>query len=252
MDYSRSIRGKRALVTGGASGIGRATAALFAGEGASVAATDVAEEGLESLVDEARSAGGEIRSWRMDVADDASVRDVVARVAGSLGSIDILVNCAGVSVPAPFGDDDAWQRTLDVNLNGMMRVTRAALPHLEQCGAGRIVNIASTEALAATPLLSPYTASKHAVIGLTRGLAVEVALRGITVNAVCPGPIRTGMTAPIPEENKQKWARRKVPLRRYGEPEEVAHAILSLVLPASSFITGTYLLVDGGMTALGG
>jgi 3-oxoacyl-[acyl-carrier protein] reductase len=252
MDYSRSIRGKRALVTGGASGIGRATAALFAGEGASVAATDLAEEGLESLVDEARSAGGEIRSWRMDVADDASVRDVVARVAASLGSIDILVNCAGVSVPAPFGDDAAWQRTLDVNLNGMMRVIRAALPHLEKCGAGRIVNIASTEALAATPLLSPYTASKHAVIGLTRGLAVEVALRGITVNAVCPGPIRTGMTAPIPEENKQKWARRKVPLKRYGEPEEVAHAILSLVLPASSFITGTYLLVDGGMTALGG
>jgi len=188
----------------------------------------------------------------MDVADDQSVRDVVAKVVAELGGLDILVNCAGVSIPAPFGDDDAWRRTFAVNLDGMMRVIRASLPHLEKCGEGRIVNIASTEGLGATPLLSPYTASKHGVIGLTRGLAVEVALRGITVNAICPGPIRTGMTAPIPEENKQKWARRKVPLKRYGEPEEVAHAILSLVLPASSYITGTYLVVDGGMTALEG
>ncbi|HEY8517096.1 MAG TPA: SDR family NAD(P)-dependent oxidoreductase [Candidatus Binatia bacterium] len=252
MNYSRSIRGKRALVTGAASGIGRATAKLFAEEGASVAATDVAREGLESLVDEVRARGGDARSWIMDVADDQSVRDVVAKVVAELGGLDILVNCAGVSIPAPFGDDDAWRRTFAVNLDGMMRVIRASLPHLEKCGEGRIVNIASTEGLGATPLLSPYTASKHGVIGLTRGLAVEVALRGITVNAICPGPIRTGMTAPIPEENKQKWARRKVPLKRYGEPEEVAHAILSLVLPASSYITGTYLVVDGGMTALEG
>ncbi len=252
MELSRSIRGKRALVTGAASGIGRATAQLFAAEGASVAATDVATEGLDLLVDQVRTAGGDIRSWRMDVADDASARQVVEQVAATLGSIDILVNCAGVSIPAPFGDEDAWRRTFAVNLDGMMRVIRAALPYLERCGAGRIVNIASTEGLGATPLLSPYTASKHAVIGLTRGLAVEVALRGITVNAICPGPIRTGMTAPIPEEKKEKWARRKVPLRRYGHPEEVAHAILSLVLPAASYITGAYLVVDGGMTALEG
>lgn len=250
MDEKRSIRRRRALVTGAASGIGRATAILFAAEGASVAATDVTADGLESLVDAVRSSGGDIRSWAMDVADDASVRRTVEQVAAALGGVDILVNCAGVSIPAPFGDEDAWTKTFAVNLDGMMRTIRAALPHLEQCGAGRIVNIASTEGLGATPLLAPYTASKHAVIGLTRAVAVEVALKGITVNAICPGPIRTGMTAPIPEENKQKWARRKVPMKRYGEPEEVAHAILSLVLPASSFITGAHLLVDGGMTAL--
>ena len=250
MDEKRSIRRRRALVTGAASGIGRATATLFAAEGASVAAADVSAPGLESLVDEVRSAGGDIRSWQLDVADDASVRRVVEQAAAALGGLDILVNCAGVSIPAPFGDEDAWEKTFAVNLNGMMRTIRAALPHLEKCGAGRVVNIASTEGLGATPLLSPYTASKHAVIGLTRALAVEVALKGITVNAICPGPIHTGMTAPIPEENKQKWARRKVPMKRYGEPEEVAHAILSLVLPASSYITGAHLLVDGGMMAL--
>lgn len=250
MNEKRSIRGRRALVTGAASGIGRATATLFAAEGASVAATDVSDGGLESLVDEVRSSGGDIRGWKLDVADAGSVQRVVEQVAATLGGLDILVNCAGVSVPAPFGDEDAWEKTFAVNLNGMMRTIRAALPHLEKCGAGRVVNIASTEGLGATPLLSPYTASKHAVIGLTRALAVEVALTGTTVNAICPGPIRTGMTAPIPEENKQKWARRKVPMKRYGEPEEVAHAILSLVLPASSYITGAHLLVDGGMMAL--
>lgn len=250
MSLSRSIRGRRALVTGAASGIGRATAKLFTAEGASVAATDVVADALETLVDEVRSDGGDVRGFVLDVADDVTVKSVVAKVADALGGIDILVNCAGVSLPAPFGDQTAWERTLGVNLDGTMRVTREALPHLERCGAGRIVNIASTEALGATPMISAYTASKHAVIGLTRALAVEVALRGITVNAICPGPIRTGMTAPIPEENKQKWARRNVPMKRYGEPEEVAHAILSLVLPASSFITGAYLLVDGGMMAL--
>jgi 3-oxoacyl-[acyl-carrier protein] reductase len=109
--------------------------------------------------------------------------------------------------------------------------------------------VASTEGLEATAYNSPYTVSKHGVIGLTRALAVELGERNVTVNCVCPGPIRTGMTSAIPEDDKKKFARRRVPLRRYGDPEEVAHAILSLALPAASYINGAVLTVDGGMTS---
>ena len=125
---------------------------------------------------------------------------------------------------------------------------RAALPHLRASESPRIVNIASTEGKGATPGNSPYSAAKHGVIGLTRSLACELGKEGITVNAICPGPINTAMTERIPLEHKQIYARRRTALRRYGEPEEVAHGTLSLVLPAASFITGVALEVDGGLT----
>jgi 3-oxoacyl-[acyl-carrier protein] reductase len=135
-----------------------------------------------------------------------------------------------------------------VNLTAQARLIRACLPHLRAHGSGRIVNVASTEALGATAALSPYTASKHGVVGLTRALAVELGASGVTVNCICPGPIHTGMTALIPDEAKRKFARRRVPLRRYGDPEEVAHMTLSLALPAASFVNGAVLVVDGGLT----
>ena len=133
-------------------------------------------------------------------------------------------------------------------LNAHMRIIRAALPHLRKSDAPRIVNIASTEGLGATKRISPYTTVKTAVIGLTRSLAVELGSEGITVNCICPGPIRTGMTRDIPEADKQEYARRRIALRRYADPEEVAHMTLSLVLPAASFVTGVALPVDGGLT----
>ena len=249
---NRSIAGKVALVTGGASGMGRATAHLFADEGAKVAVIDLGHDRVDAVVAEITGAGYEAAGWHLDVTDRVGAAAVVGEIVSRWGGLDILVNNAGVSRAAPIdgdGYDDAWAFTLAVNLAAQAGLIRLCLPHLEASGAGRVVNIASTEGLGATAGISPYTASKHGVIGLTRSLAVELGARGITVNCVCPGPIRTGMTAPIPEEAKAKFARRRVPLRRYGEPEEVAHGTLSLVLPASSFINGAVLVVDGGMTA---
>jgi 3-oxoacyl-[acyl-carrier protein] reductase len=240
------------LITGAASGMGRATAHVFADEGALVAVTDVTLDGAAAVAEEILEAGGRAAAWSLDVRDDARIKAVVDDVVARLGPIDVLVNNAGISVGAPIDADqyeDAWEATLDVNLRAYTRLIRACLPHLSRHGEGRIINIASTEGVGATPGISPYTASKHGVIGLTRGLAVELGARGVTVNCVCPGPIHTGMTALIPDEAKAKFARRRVPLKRYGEPEEVAHATVSLALPASSYINGAVLIVDGGMTA---
>jgi len=247
---SRSIAGRVAIVTGAASGMGRATAFVLADEGAVVAVTDVAEP--TAVVEEIRAGGGRAEGWALDVSDAAAVDRVVAEVAARLGGIDILVNNAGVSIPAALPDEgweESWARSLAVNLTGEARMIRACLPHLQAGGQGRVVNIASTEGLGATAGMSPYTASKHGVIGLTRSLAVELGRTGVTVNCVCPGPIRTGMTAAIPDPDKERFARRRVPLRRYGDPEEVAQMTVSLCLPAASYCNGAVLVVDGGMLA---
>jgi len=232
--------------------MGRATAHVFADEGAFVAVTDVTLDGSAAVAEEILEAGGKAAAWSLDVRDDERVRGVVENIVANHGPIDILVNNAGVSLGAPIdyeNYDDVWAMTLEVNLHAYTRLIRACLPHLMRNGEGRIINIASTEGIGATAGISPYTASKHGVIGLTRGLAVELGAKGVTVNCVCPGPINTGMTSVIPDEAKTKFARRRVPLKRYGDPEEVAHATVSLALPASSYINGAVLVVDGGMTA---
>ncbi len=250
-NLSRSIVGKVALITGAASGMGRATAHLFADEGAHVAVTDVNTQGVETVVKEITDAGGSAAGWPLDLVDPAQIKSVVAAVADHFGGMDILINNAGISKHTTIDTDDyeeIWDRHIDILLKAHVRTIRAALPHLKASDGGRIVNIASTEGLGATPETSPYTSAKHGVIGLTRSLAVELGREGITVNCICPGPIRTGMTAAIPEEHKIIFAKRRVPLRRYAEPEEVAHGTLSFVLPAASYINGAVLPVDGGMT----
>jgi 3-oxoacyl-[acyl-carrier protein] reductase len=248
---SRSIEGKVALVTGAASGMGRATARLLADEGARVAVTDLRLEAIEPVVDEIRAAGGSAEGWVLDVADLEQIQAVVEEIAERLGGLDILVNNAGIAVGASVDADDYelhWQRAMDVLLTAHVRLIRAALPCLERSGEGRIVNIASVEGLGGSANTSPYTAAKHGVVGLTRSLACDLGPRGITVNCICPGPILTAMTQVIPEAAREKFARRRVPLRRYGTPEEVAHMTLSLVLPAASYVTGAAIAVDGGMT----
>ena len=142
-----------------------------------------------------------------------------------------------------------WHRALAVMLTAQQRMVRAALPHLRKSDAARIVNVASTEGLGATPGDTPYVAAKSGVVGLTRGLAVDLGPEAITVNCICPGPIRTAMTDAVPDEHKVIYAKRRTALKRYGDPEEVAHVTLSLVLPAASYITGAVIPVDGGLMA---
>ena len=245
---SRSVAGKVVIVTGAASGMGRATAQLFADEGARVAVTDVSD--VTPVVDAINAAGGTAHGWRLDVADPADITRVVGEVAAKFGGIDALVNNAGISVRLPVDADDfesKWARALDVMLTAHVRMIRAALPHLRKSTSARIVNVASTEGLGATKLHSPYTAAKTGVIGLTRSLAVEFGSEGITVNCICPGPIDTPLVSRVSASDRAKYVHRRIPMGRYGDPEEVAQMTLSLCLPAASFITGAVIPVDGGL-----
>lgn len=247
---SRSVAGRVAIVTGAASGMGRATALLLAGEGAKVAVTDLDLAACEAV---AAEAGSNAKAFALDVADGDAIKRTIAEIAAHFGAIDILINNAGVSSFAPLDAGDEyeaiWHRAIAVMLTAHQRMVRAALPWLRKSDAARIVNIASTEGLGATPGDTPYVAAKSGVVGLTRGLAVDLGRDGITVNCICPGPIRTGMTDKVPDEDKALFAKRRTALRRYGEPEEVAHMTLSLVLPAASYITGAVIPVDGGLMA---
>jgi 3-oxoacyl-[acyl-carrier protein] reductase len=246
------VRGKIALVTGAGSGMGRATAHLFADEGGRVAVVDVNEDGVRTVAQEIVDSGGDAGAFPFDLRQAARIPELVAGVVRHFGGLDILVNNAGVSDFTPIDAEnyeEIWERTIEVNLAAPVRLIRAALPHLTRSGHGRIVNIASTEGLGATARISPYTASKTGVVGLTRSLAVELGAQGVTVNCICPGPIDTPMTALFSADDKRRFARRRVPLRRYGDPEEVAQMTLSLVLPAASYLNGAIIPVDGGMMA---
>jgi 3-oxoacyl-[acyl-carrier protein] reductase len=222
-----------AIVTGGASGIGAATAELLRAQGVAVAVFDRAGD------------------HPVDVADIDAIADAVDRVRTEHGAIDILVNAAGIAAGGRLEEDgflEAWERTMAVNLTGMMHVVRACIGDLLASGHGRIVNVASTEGLGASRVGSPYTASKHGVVGLTRSLAVEYGRRGLTTNCVCPGATLTGMTEIIPEEMRDTFARRNVPIGRYAQPEEIAFMIVALTAPEASYVNGAVIPVDGGLT----
>jgi 3-oxoacyl-[acyl-carrier protein] reductase len=248
----RSVAGLTAFITGAASGMGRATAEVFAQEGAHVALCDISGEAVREVADDLVHRGLSAEAWTLDIADAEAIQTVIAAAAERLGSLDIVVNNAGISAFAPIDADNydaVWTRAFGVLLTAQQRIIRAALPHLRRSQSARIVNIASTEALGATARDSPYAAAKAGVTGLTRALAVELGKEGITVNCICPGPILTGMTAAIPEGDKETFAHRRTALRRYGRPEEVAQMTLSLCLPAASYITGATIPVDGGLMA---
>lgn len=250
--HARSVRDTRVLVTGAGQGMGRATAMVFAEEGAHVAVTDLDGANAESVVAEITAAGGRAVAWTLDVGDPAAIHEVVPALADELGGLDVVVNNAGIAGFTPLEGDDyeeLWERMLRINLTSQQRVIRAALPFLRDSSSPRVVNIASTEALGATVNDSAYAASKAGVVGLTKALAMDFGKEGITVNCVCPGPIETPMTSFAAPEDKALYAHRRTALRRYGLPEEVAHVTLSLCLPAAGFVTGAVIPVDGGLVA---
>ncbi len=248
---SRSVKGRVAIITGAGSGMGEATAKVFAVEGVKVVATDVNQEEVNRVSSEIIKSGGECMPFLLDVTDNTSIKNCIDATINTYKTIDFVINNAGISSVTSVDDENFenyWDDTLNVVLTGQVRLIRASLPYLLESDNGRIVNISSTEGFGASPFHSPYTAAKHGVIGLTRSLALELGPKGITVNCICPGPINTNMTAAIDTKDKETYARRRVGLKRYGEPEEVAHATLNLCLPSSSYINGVYLPVDGGLS----
>ncbi len=225
---------RTAIVTGGASGMGRATVDLLERRGVTVAVFDL--DGAPAV----------------DVSDADAVDAAVARVRRDLGPVDIVVNAAGIGVGGTLGDDgyrDAWDAALAVNVTGAMNVVRACLPDLLDSGTGRVVNVASTEALAAARRTGPYSVSKHALVGFTRSLAVDHGRSGLTANAVCPGAVLTPMTEHYPAASRDEFARRRIPVGRYADPVEVAFVIAMLTDIEASFVNGATIVVDGGMTA---
>jgi len=241
-----------ALVTGGARGIGRAIAEALAADGHVVAVGDLDEDGAQKA---AAELGGFPVS--LDVTDSESVDAAVARVGEGLGAIGILVNNAGWDEFRPFleTDESFWDRVIEVNLKGCLRLCRRVVPGMVRAEQGRVVNIASDAARVGSSLEAVYSGAKGGVVSFTKTLAREVARHQVTVNAVCPGYVRAGMgvamqrtkAGPVPGQAVfDRWVRPRVPLRRMLEPDEIAHAATFLALRESGGITGQALNVDGG------
>ena len=255
---TRNLEGKIALVTGGASGIGRATALAFAREGARVAVADILEEAAQSTVTEIEAMGGQALAIACDVTDDDAVKAMIAATVDAYGSLDCAFNNAGI---APYQVNaggqkiadvapEAWRRLIDVNLTGVWLCLRHEVAQMRAQGSGGvIINTASILGLVGSATSSAYVAAKHGVVGLTKTAAADHAEDNIRVNAVCPGYIETPMT----EETMRRRGGRilaRVPMARMGKAGEIAEAVVWLCSPKASFVTGVSWAVDGGYTAI--
>jgi NAD(P)-dependent dehydrogenase (short-subunit alcohol dehydrogenase family) len=246
------LDGKVAVITGAGGGMGREAALLFCEEGARVCVADVDADAAEKTAAEA----GEAFATKVDVADSDSVREMFEQTAERYGGIDVLYNNAGISPPDDDSilvtEPDAWQRVQDVNTKGVYLCCKHGIPHLLERGGGSVINVASFVALvgAATSQIS-YTASKGAVLSLSRELGVQFARQGIRVNALCPGPVETPLLLRIFGDDPAAYERRRVhlPMGRLAKPREIVNAALFLASDESSYVNGATFLVDGGLTA---
>jgi NAD(P)-dependent dehydrogenase (short-subunit alcohol dehydrogenase family) len=246
------LAGKVAIVTGGNAGIGEAIAQTFVREGAAVVITGRRQDELDRVVHEITRRNGKVIAVAGSVTDDRHVRAVVNEAIQRFGSLDILINNAGVG---EFGrrlhelDDETWARVLDVNLTGVFRMTRAAVPEMLKRGRGSIVNISSIASLVGIPYLPAYAASKGALDALTRAIAIDYARDGLRCNVVNPGLIATPMAAPLMANPEQlNPILDHYPIRRPGKPEEVADMVLYLASDEAMWVTGGTFTIDGGMT----
>jgi 2-hydroxycyclohexanecarboxyl-CoA dehydrogenase len=242
---------KTALVTGAAAGIGRACARRLAADGVAVGVLDIDLEGCRRVVGEIEAAGGNAVALQASIADRGQVTDAVTRLRAAFGPVTVLVNNAGITDTTPFKEitDEQWDRILQINLKGTFVVTQVVLPDMEAAGWGRIVNISSSSAQTGSAGMAPYSASKGAMITLTRTLAQELGPLGITVNNIPPGTV---MNTVMSEANKSKFPMsmealvKAIPVRRTGEPEDIANACAWLVSEDSGYVTGQTIGVNGG------
>ena len=261
------VAGKVALVTGGASGLGRASAAALAREGALTYVADLDEAAGLAHCAQITAAGGTAHFIRLDVTDEASWTAAIATIAAKSGALDILLNNAGICILKPLSAFSLadWRRLMAVNLDGVFLGTRAALPLLGDGGGGSIINMSSAAGKMAAPMMAAYSASKGGVIMFTRAMALECAQLGlkIRVNAICPGGVATPLWAKLTNDGylpdagvttedmaeKRRWTEAITPLGFAGEPEDIAHGVIYLASDEARFVTGTELVIDGGNTA---